>query len=109
FYQFGFQGNGNYAGQFSEYFFGKAKGSPYFAAVAGKLRFIVDGWDISTNQTSGYGHAAALAAPSAHVADMANYIGGWESGISVGGSAISDAGYQDYMLFSPSYTRYYTN
>lgn len=102
-------GSGNMAGQFSEYFFTRAKQSPYYAAVASKLHFTVNGWHISTGQTNGYGHAAALAAPSAEFSDVADYIGGWESGLAIGGNTINDAGYQDYMVFAPTYIRYFTD
>jgi hypothetical protein len=105
-YQWNF-GSGNTAGQFSEHFFQAAKASPYYAAVASKLKFTVDGWILGTDAVNGYGHAAARVAPSAAYSDLAFYIGGWEAGIAVGGNTVNDVGFQDYMLFSPTYLRNY--
>lgn len=97
--------NGNICGQCSEYFFNVAKSSPYYAAVAAKMNLIVNGWHISTGQTNGFGHAASLASPGSHYNDIANYIGGWEAGIAVGGSTVNDVGYQGYMMYLPTYIR----
>ncbi|MFA6563838.1 MAG: Calx-beta domain-containing protein [Verrucomicrobiia bacterium] len=97
--------SGNTCGQFSEYFFNVAKTSPWYATVASKLNLIVNGWHISTNQTNGYGHAASLASPGSQLNDIANYIGGWEAGIAVGGNSVNDAGYQGYMMYLPTYIR----
>jgi hypothetical protein len=97
--------SGNTCGQFSEYFFNVAKTSPYYAGVAGKFNLIVNGWHISTGQTTGYGHAASLASPGSQFNDIANYIGGWEAGIAVGGTNVNDAGYQGYMMYLPTYIR----
>jgi hypothetical protein len=97
--------SGNTCGQFSEYFFNVAKTSPYYASVAAKLNLIVNGWHISTGQTTGYGHAASLASPGSQFNDIANYIGGWEAGIAVGGNTINDVGFQGYMMYLPTYIR----
>jgi hypothetical protein len=97
--------NGNICGQFSEYFFNVAKTSPWYAGVAGQLNFIVNGWHISTGQTTGYGHAASLASPGSRFNDIANYIGGWEAGIAVGGPTVNDVGFQGYLMYLPTYIR----
>ncbi len=99
--------NGTIAGQFSEHFFNVAKSSPWYAAVSNQFPFIVNGWIIGTSPAFGFGPSASAASPSSHYNDVATYIGGWESGISVGGSAVSDPGFQDYLLFPPSFLRYY--
>ncbi|MBI5817780.1 MAG: hypothetical protein HZA88_02245 [Verrucomicrobia bacterium] len=93
--------NGTQYGQFAEYFLNTAKASPYFAGVSGKFRFVVNGFMMQPDATSGYGHAASLAAPSSHANDVATYIGGWEAGVSLGGTNINDGGFQDYMLYAP--------
>ncbi|MBM3889123.1 MAG: hypothetical protein FJ388_08345, partial [Verrucomicrobia bacterium] len=102
-------GSGNTCGQFSEYFFNLAKTSPYYAGVASKLNLIVNGWHISTGQTTGYGHAASLASPGSQFNDIANYIGGWEAGIAAGGTNVNDVGYQGYMMYLPTYIRYFVD
>ncbi|MFN7141744.1 MAG: hypothetical protein ACK4UN_20680, partial [Limisphaerales bacterium] len=99
-------GNGNLAGQFSEHFFTAAKASPWFPAVSNKIDFMVNGWIVSAG-TNGYGHAASIAAPSSRYNDLAVYIGGWEAGSSVGGAMVNDGGFQDYMLYPPSFIRYF--
>ncbi|MEW6302216.1 MAG: immunoglobulin domain-containing protein [Verrucomicrobiota bacterium] len=99
--------NGNLTGQFTEHFFTVAKSSPWFAGVADKINFVANGWLVSPDPVNGYGHAASLASPSSHYNDIAVYIGGWEAGIAVGGAEVNDEGYQDYLLYAPSFIRYY--
>ncbi|MCD6050127.1 MAG: putative glycoside hydrolase family protein, partial [Verrucomicrobia bacterium] len=100
-------GTGDLAGQFTEHFFQVAKSSPWYPAVADKIRFQANGWLVQADRTTGYGHAASLASPSSDYNNVAIYIGGWEAGIAAGGTNVTDRGYQDYLLYSPTFIRYF--
>jgi hypothetical protein len=99
--------SGTLCGQFSEHFFNAAKSSPYFSAVANKIDFMANGWLVSPDVQYGFGHAASLASPSSRYNNIAVYIGGWETGINAGGARVTDAGFQDFMLYPPSFIRHY--
>jgi len=105
FYPWNFDDPAEY-GRFAEYFFSIARSSPYFAAVSDRIELVVNGWIVQTNE-NGYGPRARRAAPSSRVVDVTAYVGGWEAGGSVGGSTLTDAGFQDTLLFGPRVTEPY--
>ena len=78
-------------GQFAEYFFNQARQSPYYAAIAGKVDFVLDGQLVSA-ATNGYAASGMQVAPAAGApgrlatyANLAMYIGGWDANIIIGG------------------------
>ena len=105
--------SGSDHGRFAEYFFHKAAQSPYFAALASKVDFAVNGQLVSTG-IGGYS-AQAMQVPAAAgassryatSAELALYLGGWDANIILGGGTVNDAGYTDFLSFSPSYGKYW--
>jgi hypothetical protein len=106
-FEWGFP-NGLASGAFAEYFFRQAKSSPYFAAISNKVDFIVNGWLISPDPT-GFGAGGIVASPSSSLTDVAVYIGGWEVGIVAGDTNITDRGFQNFMLYAPTYVRHFVD
>lgn len=105
--------NGTQSGQFGEYFFNKARQSPYFAAIAGKVDFTLNGQLVSAT-TGGYAATsvqvpAAVGAPGrlANSADLALYLGGWDANIIIGGGQVNAAGFADYLMYSGTYGKYW--
>ena len=95
-------------GRLSELIIRTVQSSPYYPAIADKLEFIVNGWILSPG-TEEYGAVALQESPSADTVDVAAYIGGWETESQVGGTEVTDQGFQDFMLFSPSFIKYFTD
>ena len=95
-------------GQFAEHFFTTIKSSPYYPQIANKLVFVLNG-ALDQSTTDDFGHVAIQHCPSAHMVDVAPYIGGWESEVEFGGGAINDAGYQEYLLFHASRIKFHTD
>ncbi len=87
------------AGQFAQHMFAAAQSSPYFAAVAGKIGFIVNG-RILDGATTGYGHVAWQNAPAALSSDVATYNGGWELAQQTGGGTFNEAGLGEFLQFA---------
>lgn len=105
--------SGSHCGQFAEYFFNVARQSPYFASIAHKVDFTVNGQLVSA-ATNGYAATAvqvpaAAGAPGrlATYADLALYLGGWDANIVLGGGAVTPAGYADYLMYSATYGKYW--
>ncbi len=100
-------------GAFAEYFFNKARQSPYFASFAGKVDFVLNGQLVSTG-VGGYG-AAAIQAPTAtgassnaaNFANLALYLGGWDANVDISGGTVNDTGFQNYLLFPWSFAKYW--
>ncbi|MCC7376532.1 MAG: hypothetical protein IT581_17870 [Verrucomicrobiales bacterium] len=84
-------------GRFAEYFFGRAKTSPWWAPA--KFDLVLNGWTLSPEPT-GFGQAAKSQSPSASAVDTTAYIGGWERGQFVGGTNLTDVGFQDTLLYA---------
>lgn len=87
------------AGQFAQHMFAAAQSSPYYAAVAAKIDFIVNG-RILEGTTGGYGHVAWQNAPAAGFSDIATYNGGWELAQQTGGGVFNEAGLGEFLQFS---------
>ena len=71
-YSFGpftFNFNGTTYGQWAEYIIQQMKASPYYAAVANKIDFVVNGWSLQTD-ANGYGASAKKSSPSANYVSM---------------------------------------
>lgn len=84
-------------GRFAEYFFAKAKASPWWNPA--KFDLVLNGWTIAP-EPGGFGQAAKSQSPSAAAVDTTAYIGGWERGQFVGGTNLTDAGFQDTLLYA---------
>ncbi len=87
-------------GAFAERCFSTMKSSPYFAAVADRFDFVLNGWVASTG-TDGYGATARRNSPSADFVDITAYTGGWELGGTIGGGTVTDEGFLDTLTFMP--------
>lgn len=87
------------AGQFAQHMFAAAQSSPYFAAVAAKIEFIVNG-RILEGATTGYGHVAWQNAPAALFSDVATYNGGWELAQQTGGGVFNETGLGEFLQFA---------
>ena len=87
------------AGQFAQHMFAAAQTSPYFAAVAGKIEFIING-RILEGATTGYGHVAWQNAPAALFSDVATYNGGWELAQQTGGGVFNETGLGEFLQFA---------
>ncbi|MBX7207891.1 MAG: hypothetical protein K1X78_06260 [Verrucomicrobiaceae bacterium] len=105
--------SGTQSGQFGEYFFNIARQSPYFAAIASKVDFTLNGQFVSA-ATNGYAASAmqvpaAAGAPGrlANSADLAFYIGGWDANIIIGGGIVAPSGFADYLMYSATYGKYW--
>lgn len=105
--------SGTQSGQFGEYFFNVARQSPYFAAIASKVDFTLNGQLVSA-ATNGYAASAvqvpaAVGAPGrlANSADLALYLGGWDANIIIGGGQFTPAGVADYLMYSGTYGKYW--
>ena len=95
-------------GQFAEHFFSVVKNSPYYPQIANQLVFVLNG-ALDQSTTDDFGHVAIQHCPSAHLVDVAPYIGGWESEVEFGEGAINDAGFQEYLLFPSSRIKFHTD
>ena len=96
-------------GQFAEYFYQVAQSSPYFTGdAADTIEFVLGGWTLAP-QLSGHGHASAQQSPSSDYVAVSGYIGGWDSSLAFSHNVISDAGYQDLLLFTPGFYQYFTD
>lgn len=88
-------------GQWAEMLFRAMTGSALWQSAPqyfdDKITFVVNGF----NSNSSYGQQAAIAAPTAEMADVAPYLGGWESGSYIGGAELTDEGFGDWMLYAP--------
>ncbi len=110
-FEWGLSGVAN--GQFAEYFFNQARQSPYFAAIASKLDFVIDGQLVSA-ATNGYAASGMQVTPAAGApgrlatyANLAMYIGGWDANIIIGGGQVNSAGFADYLMYSGTYGKYW--
>ncbi len=100
-------------GAFAEYFFNKARQSPYFASFASKVDFGMNGQLVSTG-VGGY-TAAAIQVPTptgapgnaANYGNIALYLGGWDASVDISGGTVNDTGYQNYLLFPWSFGKYW--
>lgn len=97
-------GDPTLTGTMSEHFFDAFRSSPYYPAVASKIRFVGNGW-IGGTDINGYGQRVALTAPSVDTFDVATYLGGWEFGITLGGGAFTDSGLSSYITYSSTILR----
>ena len=95
-------------GQLAEHFFNVVKSSPYYPQIANKLIFVLNG-ALDQSTTTDFGHLAKQHCPSAHMVDVAPYIGGWESQVEFGGGSINDGGFQEYLLFPYSRIKFHTD
>lgn len=89
-------------GAFAEHCFSTLKSSPFYAAVADKFEFILNGWTLSSG-TGGYGADARRYSPSADWVDLTSYTGGWEAGGTIGGGTVTDQGFLDTLTFLPRF------
>lgn len=97
---FTWQLDANDHGRFAAYWINVVTGSPYWAAVSNKTEFILNGWATQTG-TNGYGALAKKQCHAAQIVDVTLYNGGWEEGVQVGGNTVSEAGFQDTLVFAP--------
>ena len=95
-------------GQFAEHFFSVVKSSPYYSQIANKLVFVLNG-ALDQSTPTDFGHVAIQHCPSAHMVDVAPYIGGWESEVEFGGGSVNDSGFQEYLLFPHSRIKFHTD
>jgi hypothetical protein len=84
-------------GRFAEYYFAKAQASPWW--IPGKFDLVLNGWTLSP-EPDGFGQAAKSQSPSATAVDTTAYIGGWERGQFIGGTNLTDVGFQDTLLYA---------
>ncbi len=95
-------------GHYAEYFFQVVQSSPYYPAIANKIVFVING-ALDESATTDYGHVAIQHCPSAHMVDIAPYIGGWESNVEFGNGSVNDAGFQEYLLFPAARIKHHTD
>ncbi|MBL9134797.1 MAG: hypothetical protein JNK85_02965 [Verrucomicrobiales bacterium] len=84
-------------GRFAEYFFAKAQASPWW--LPAKFDLVLNGWTLAP-EPDGFGQAARTQSPSATAVDTTAYIGGWERGQFIGGTNLTDVGFQDTLLYA---------
>lgn len=85
-------------GAYAHHIFSVAQSSPYYAAVADKLHFVLGGFVLSAD-LNGYGANAVTRAPQAEAVGITNYLGGWEFADATGADLTTR--YQNLLLFSP--------
>lgn len=95
-------------GQFAEHFFSVIKSSPYYPQIANKLVFVLNG-ALDQSTPTDFSHVAIQYCPSAHMVDIAPYIGGWESEVEFGEGTVNDIGFQEYLLFPNSRIKFHTD
>lgn len=91
---------GRLYGIMAEFMFKSAASHPDFSDD--EFDFALNGWVVNPG-LGNYGASAAQVAPHAELVGTAPYIGGWESGVQIGGDVNDDPGFQDYMLNSKAW------
>jgi hypothetical protein len=90
--------SGQLYGLYQEYVISVFKASPYYAALAPKLEWVLGGWTANTDE-SGYGQTAAVSSPGSAWMTVAMYNGGWDEGAAP--ASPNDEGYFKVLTYVP--------